>query len=58
MIGHAEVRYIFSKRGAYQKFRGLLTRRKAVERWYAFESERTEQALREWCEMNSIEVEG
>ena len=53
-----EVQYIFSKRGAYQNFRALLTRRKALERWYAFESERTEQALREWCELNSIEVEG
>ena len=51
-----EVRYIFSKRGAYQKFRALLTRRNALDRWHDFESKATEQALREWCKLNSIEV--
>ena len=53
-----EVRTIFSKRGAYQKFRALLTRRNALDRWHDFESKATEQALREWCELNSIEVAG
>ena len=53
-----EVRDMFSKRGAYQKFRALLTRRKALDRWYDFESKATERALREWCEFNSIEVTG
>jgi hypothetical protein len=53
-----EVRYMFSKRGAYQKFRALLTRRGALDRWYHFESKATERALREWCEFNSIEVTG
>jgi hypothetical protein len=53
-----EVRYIFSKRGAYQKFRVLLTRRNALDRRYDFESKATEQALREWCKLNSIEVAG
>jgi hypothetical protein len=51
-----EVRYIFSKRGAYPKFRALLIRRSALDRWYDFESKATEQALREWCNLNSIEV--
>jgi hypothetical protein len=50
-----DVRYMFSKRGAYQKFRALLTRRKgALERWYEFEAKATERALREWCDANSI----
>jgi len=53
-----EVRYMFSKRGAYQKFRALLIRRNVLERWYDFESKATERALREWCEFNSIEVTG
>jgi hypothetical protein len=51
-----EVRYVFSKRGAYKKFRALLIRRNVLERWYDFESKATERALREWCELNSIEV--
>jgi hypothetical protein len=53
-----EVRYIFSKRGAYQKFRALVTRRNVLDRWYEFQSKATERALREWCEYHSIEVVG
>jgi hypothetical protein len=53
-----DVRYMFSKRGAYKKFRALLIRINALDRWYDFESKATERALREWCEVNSIEVEG
>jgi hypothetical protein len=51
-----DVRYIFGKRGAYQKFRALLIRRNVLERWYEFEAKATERALREWCELNSITV--
>src|ERR1700722_13700781 len=53
-----EVRYIFSKKGAYAKFRALLIRRNVLERWYEFEAKGTERALREWCELNAIEVAG
>src|SRR4051794_12816856 len=49
-----EVRYMFGKRGAYRKFRALLARRNAVDRWHDFESKATERALREWCELRSI----
>ena len=34
-----EVRYIFGKKGAYPKFRALLARKNAVDRWYDFEIE-------------------
>jgi len=51
-----EVRSIFSKRGAYPKFRALLARRHAVDRWHDFESKATERALRDWCELNSIAI--
>src|SRR5262249_35647231 len=51
-----EVRYIFSRRGAYAKFRALLARRHAVDRWHEFEAQATERALREWCALNAIEV--
>jgi|SRR5882757_11042515 hypothetical protein len=51
-----DVRYIFSKRGAYRKFRTLLERRNVLDRWYDFESKSTERALREWCELNSIDL--
>jgi hypothetical protein len=51
-----EVRYMFSKRGAYRKFRALLIRRNVLDRWYDFELKATERALRDWCEFNSIAV--
>jgi hypothetical protein len=51
-----EVRYMFSKRGAYRKFRSLLIRRNVLDRWYDFELKATERALRDWCEFNSIAV--
>jgi hypothetical protein len=51
-----EVRYIFSKKGAYAKFKGLLAHRSALDRWYSFEEQATERALREWCNLHSIEV--
>ncbi len=51
-----EVRYIFSRRGAYKKFRALVTRRNVLDRWYEFESKATKRALREWCELNSVEL--
>jgi Uncharacterised protein family (UPF0158) len=45
---------MFRRRGAYRRFRQLLTRRRALEQWYDFEQQATERALREWCELNSI----
>jgi hypothetical protein len=51
-----EVRYIFGRKGAYRKFRALLVRRNALDRWYEFETEATERALRNWCELNSIKL--
>ena len=49
-----EVRAIFSKRGAYGNFKALLTRRKALNQWYDFETKETERALRDWCAVHGI----
>ena len=51
-----ETRYIFSRRGAYPKFRALLARRNAIDRWHEFEAKATDQALRDWCTFNSIDL--
>jgi len=50
------VHEIFDKRGAYRKFHSLLRHRGATDRWYKFEAEATERALRDWCETNGIEL--
>jgi hypothetical protein len=51
-----DVRQFFSRRGAYAKFKDLLPRRGSLDQWYDFEAKAKERALREWCELNSIEV--
>jgi hypothetical protein len=51
-----EVRHIFSRRGAYGRYKDLLVRRGALERWYDFSNKAEEAALREWCAENGIEL--
>ena len=53
-----DVRYFFSRRGAYPKFKALLARRSAIDHWHAFEARVTEQTLRGWCALHSIEIVG
>ena len=48
---------IFSHRGAYGRFKDLLEQKALLDEWYAFEQQRTRQALLLWCEENSIELE-
>ena len=52
-----EVQRIFRRRGAYARFKDLMHRKKALDRWYAFEAEATEKALRQWCEDNDITID-
>ena len=51
-----EVQRIFSRKGAYGRFKDLLVRRSTLDQWYGFESKAEESALRSWCDRNSIEV--
>jgi hypothetical protein len=53
-----KVRQIFSKRGAYARFKDLLEVRRMLNQWNEFEAKAEERALREWCELHSIEVDG
>jgi hypothetical protein len=49
-----EVRRIFGKRGAYTRYKDLLASQGLLDDWHRFEEAATLQALREWCEENSI----
>ncbi|HYZ41154.1 MAG TPA: hypothetical protein VE687_11100 [Stellaceae bacterium] len=51
-----EVRRIFSRKGAYARYKDLLVRRGALERWHDFANKAEEDALREWCADNGIEL--
>ena len=50
------VRRIFGRRGAYRRYKDLLARRGALERWYDFSNKAEEAALRKWCAENGIEL--
>lgn len=52
-----EVRLTFRNRGAYARFKAILQRRGALQRWYDFQNAAEEAALREWCAANGIEIE-
>lgn len=54
---YREVREIFRHRGAYHRFKQLLSSEGALEKWFAFEANAIENALREWCADNGIDIE-
>jgi hypothetical protein len=53
---YEEVHGIFHRKGAYSRWKGLLEHEGMLEKWYKFEAEAREKALREWCAENGIEV--
>ena len=53
---YANVEDFFRRRGAYARFKELLAAEGCLDRWYAFEAESTERALRDWCKANEIHL--
>jgi hypothetical protein len=51
-----EVRRIFSRSGAYARYKAILVERSALEHWCDFSNKAQEAALREWCSENGIEL--
>ncbi len=47
---------VFSRRGAYQRYKSLLERHGLLDDWYRYEQTETEAALKEWCKFNSIDL--
>ncbi|MCD4706874.1 MAG: hypothetical protein K8S62_03965 [Candidatus Sabulitectum sp.] len=52
-----EVERIFRSKGAYSRFKALLESNNALQEWYDFENTRQQQAIRDWCMENRIELE-
>ena len=48
---------IFSRRGAYRRYKDFLETKDLLETWYAFENRRTREALLKWCAENALVVE-
>lgn len=51
-----DVRHIFSRRGAYRRYKKFLESRGLLEAWHAFENNCTRQALLEWCRDHQIPI--
>lgn len=49
-----EVLYLFRRRGAYGRYKAWLESEGLLAEWHEFEEQSTQQALRQWCEENSI----
>ncbi len=54
--GQAEA--FFRKKGAYARFKRLLESEGVLEKWYKFETEAVDKALRGWCAENDIQLVG
>ena len=48
------VERMFSRRGAYRRFRSFLEERDILDLWYDYENSAQEAALRSWCEWHDI----
>jgi len=48
---------IFSEPLAYRKFKGWLKGKAMHTKWFAYEREATERALRAWCAEHEVELE-
>lgn len=55
--GIHEVSAIFSRRGAYSRFKDLLDDEGLLDRWFEFERDATKKALQEWATENGFEIE-
>jgi hypothetical protein len=51
-----DVADFFQKRGAYARFKALLAEEGLLQQWYQFEKDAEEQALRNWCEENGVQL--
>ena len=53
----ATIEAFFRHRGAYARFKELLSSEGCLDKWYAYEAKTTDQALRAWCTANEIQLD-
>ena len=51
-----KVEDIFTRKGAYARYKNLLESRGLLEAWYKYEEAETEAALREWAEEEGLKI--
>lgn len=52
-----KVREIFSRKGAYRRYKDFLDHVDLLDKWYDFENQKTKEALLGWCRDNDLKVE-
>ena len=50
------VKEIFSKRGAYARYKDLLESKGLLQQWYEYDKQGTTAAIRRWCADNDIKL--
>ena len=53
-----EIESMFRRKGAYSKFKGILGENNILQEWYDFEKKAQENALRDWCKSNGLQISG
>ncbi len=53
---YEQARSIFRRPGAYRQFKQLLQSERLLEKWYKYEQESVERALRAWCEEKGLHL--
>ena len=54
----SEVRQIFSRRGAWSRYKDLLAELGLLDDWHRFDDESTREALLGWCRDVGVAIEG
>jgi hypothetical protein len=52
-----KIREIFSRRGAYRRWKGFLDKHDLLDQWYSFENKATRTALLQWSAENGVPME-
>jgi hypothetical protein len=47
---------IFSRKGAYSRYKDFLEKQGFIDEWYDFEDKRRKEVLKEWCKENNIKL--
>jgi len=51
-----KIEHIFSRKGAYSRYKNYLDDIDMLEQWHEFENQRELMALTEWCEDNEVNI--
>ncbi len=51
-----KVREIFTRKGAYRRWKDFLDRNDLLDKWHQFENDSTRAALLDWCQSHEIPV--